>query len=149
MASIGAAGDVALVIRSGIQRSLLIGCPDGCGDVVSVNLDARSGSAWRLRTKPTLSLYPSVWRDSGCLSHFIISVDHIWWRLPSVRHADVEAAVQDLFAASPDAGLSDLDLIDALDADPWDIRLACERLVKQGELQKVELPNRTIRLRRA
>jgi hypothetical protein len=67
------AGDVVLIER-GIPRSLLIVCPCGCGEICTINLDARVGWAWRIKQDPPgrLSLYPSVWRTSGCQSHYVI-----------------------------------------------------------------------------
>jgi hypothetical protein len=54
---IAKAGDVALVER-GVLRSLVICCPDGCGEVITVNLDSRSGPAWRIqRLQPSSVAY--------------------------------------------------------------------------------------------
>ena len=39
-------GDMALVVR-GVPRMLVFVCPDGCGDIVPVNLDGRADKAWR------------------------------------------------------------------------------------------------------
>jgi hypothetical protein len=73
------AGDLALVTR-GVPRSVVILCPDGCGERLTVNLDARSGPAWRLYNKVgKLTLFPSVWRESGCEAHFILWNDIIYW----------------------------------------------------------------------
>jgi hypothetical protein len=72
-------GDAALVER-GVLRSLVMRCPDGCGETLVVNLDPRAGKAWRLdRRRGTTTLYPSVWRDGGCESHFIVWRDVILW----------------------------------------------------------------------
>ena len=58
-------GDAALV-RRGVLRSILICCPDGCGETLVVNLDPRAGKAWRIDTRGGgTTLYPSVWRDGG------------------------------------------------------------------------------------
>lgn len=67
------AGDAVLVER-GRPRSLLIMCPCGCREICTINLDARIGGAWRIKQDPRarLSLYPSVWRTSGCQSHYVI-----------------------------------------------------------------------------
>ncbi|MCP1759654.1 DUF6527 family protein [Bradyrhizobium japonicum] len=76
---LAAPGD-AVVIQRGALRSVLMRCPDGCGETLVVNLDPRVGKSWRLdmRTdKPTL--YPSVWRDGGCGSHFIIWRGQLLW----------------------------------------------------------------------
>ena len=73
------AGDVAGVFR-GRPRSVIMKCPDGCGDTLVINLDPRSGKAWWLDIRGgALSLYPSVWRENGCRSHFILWRDHILW----------------------------------------------------------------------
>lgn len=68
-----APGDAVLITR-GQPRWLLLRCPCGCGEEMPVNLDARAGKAWRLYRRPHsgLTLFPSVWRDTGCESHFVI-----------------------------------------------------------------------------
>ncbi|UWU83046.1 DUF6527 family protein [Bradyrhizobium yuanmingense] len=74
-----APGD-AVVIQRGTLRSVLMRCPDGCGETLVVNLDPRVGKSWRLdmrADKPTV--YPSVWRDGGCGSHFIIWRGQLLW----------------------------------------------------------------------
>src|SRR5438105_3352414 len=72
-------GDAVLVNR-GRPRSLLIACPDGCGETLVVNLDQRSGPAWRFyRHASGVSLSPSVWREGGCESHFIVWRGRIIW----------------------------------------------------------------------
>ncbi|MFK4719103.1 DUF6527 family protein [Bradyrhizobium niftali] len=76
---LAAPGD-AVIIQRGALRSVLMRCPDGCGETLVVNLDPRVGKSWRLdmRTdKPTL--HPSVWRDGGCGSHFIIWRGQLLW----------------------------------------------------------------------
>src|SRR4051812_45982925 len=72
------AGDVVLVER-GCLRSAVIKCPCGCGEELVINLDRRVGPAWRLyRDERGLTLYPSVWRDSGCCTHFILWHDTVF-----------------------------------------------------------------------
>ncbi|MBH5400723.1 hypothetical protein HZZ13_23475 [Bradyrhizobium sp. CNPSo 4010] len=76
---LAAPGDV-VVIQRGALRSVLIRCPDGCGEALVVNLDPRVGKVLETRyaaDKPTL--YPSVWRDGGCCSHFIIWRGQLLW----------------------------------------------------------------------
>lgn len=73
-------GDCAVVERSGIQRQLVMRCPDGCSEVLSINLDPRSGRAWRLQhRRGKWSLFPSIDKPSGCLSHFILWAGQILW----------------------------------------------------------------------
>ena len=78
--SVASPGDCAIVERASVSRQLVIRCPDGCGEILSVNLDARSGPAWRLYRKSGVwSLFPSIDRTSGCLSHFILWNGRVLW----------------------------------------------------------------------
>src|ERR1700721_1607132 len=73
------AGDFVIVKR-GVARLLILRCPCGCGDDLLINLDGRSGAAWRMYKKLSkYSLYPSYWRDTACGSHFIIWNNIIYW----------------------------------------------------------------------
>ncbi|UPJ77044.1 DUF6527 family protein [Bradyrhizobium sp. 187] len=64
-----AAGD-AVVVHRGTLRSVLMRCPDGCGETLVVNLDARAGKACKLDMRAGKAiLYPSGWHDGGCRSH--------------------------------------------------------------------------------
>ncbi len=73
-------GDCALVARGGVQRQLIMKCPDGCGETLSVNLDARSGKAWRIyERRGRWSLFPSIDRPTGCQSHFVLWHGHVLW----------------------------------------------------------------------
>jgi hypothetical protein len=61
------------VVVRGRPRWLKLHCPCGCGSVVAVNLDARVGRSWRLAIREgRATLAPSVWRTSGCKSHFLL-----------------------------------------------------------------------------
>jgi len=72
-------GDFVIVERE-IPRLFILRCPCGCGDDLLINLDKRSGPAWRLYSKSKkYSLYPSYWRDTACGSHFIIWSSKIYW----------------------------------------------------------------------
>lgn len=70
----------AVLVRRGALRSVLMRCPDGCGETLVVNLDPRAGKAWKLDMRAgKATLYPSVWRDGGCGSHFIVWRGHALW----------------------------------------------------------------------
>src|SRR4051812_22851407 len=72
-------GRLAVVVRD-TPRAALFDCPCGCGDLVIINTDPRSGPAWRIRVDATgATLMPSVWRTTGCRSHFIVWRSSIWW----------------------------------------------------------------------
>ena len=72
-------GDYVQVVR-GLPRSIVMVCPDGCGENITINLDRRAGKAWRkFETGEKLTIYPSIWRDTGCRAHFIIWKNRIIW----------------------------------------------------------------------
>jgi Family of unknown function (DUF6527) len=130
-------GDVAIVKR-GTLRSVVMKCPDGCGDVITLNLDSRTDKAWRIyKSKRGLTLFPSVWRDTGCQSHFVLWNDAISW----VDVFDVEEDEDSqekrhlgervLGLLKGDAFTSFVQLADALDEIPWAVLDACRRLVKE------------------
>lgn len=134
-------GDAVLVER-GVPRWLLMSCPCGCGAEIPINLDPRAGKAWRLYRAPKwgLSLYPSVWRDTDCQSHFIIWRDHIL--LFGQRDEDFESygsdpetarLAQAALALLPSQGsVSFADVADALREVPWDVLYALRYLVRRG-----------------
>lgn len=72
-------GMIALVHR-GVARAAVFQCPCGCGEVLVINLDSRTPQAWRHRLRGArLTLMPSVWRDTGCESHFILWEHSVYW----------------------------------------------------------------------
>lgn len=136
-----APGDAVLVER-GRPRWLVIACPCGCGEQLPVNLDPRAGPAWRLyRTGSAVTLFPSVWRESGCESHFIIWRDEI---LLFGRYEEdfAEEPAADETIALRETVLRRLpvsgtlapfsEIADALDAIPWDVLTVCRQLVREG-----------------
>lgn len=132
-------GDCVVVFR-GVQRSLVMRCPDGCGDTLTVNLDPRSGKAWRLQErKGRLTLYPSVWRQEGCRAHFIVWRDTIQWCDNGWYDVDIEDAV----VASVDKVLTEsapqfihYHLVAEIAAiHPWEALWTCQLLQKRGRAQ--------------
>jgi hypothetical protein len=67
-------GVLVLVMPGNRPKSLKFLCPCGCGQTVSVNLMPETGKAWRISYEEGLgiSLWPSVWLDVGCGSHFFL-----------------------------------------------------------------------------
>jgi Family of unknown function (DUF6527) len=118
-------------------------CPDGCGEDVTINLDRRAGKAWRLyQTAQMITVFPSVWRDTGCQSHFIVSRGRIFLFGPS-GHEDDEDSWSNIFGVTEEEVLSTLTtdhfesadtISDRLDASPWDVLSVCRRLVKAHHL---------------
>jgi hypothetical protein len=138
-------GDAVLIYR-GQPRWLLLKCPCGCGEEIPVNLDARAGKAWRLYgdAASSLTLFPSVWRDTGCESHFIIWRDRILLfgrydddGAASPDHPQLEVLAEKVVESWPSEGwVSYVDVADLLREIPWDVLEACRLLAKRGRLVK-------------
>jgi uncharacterized protein DUF6527 len=136
-------GDAVLIHR-GQARWLLLKCPCGCGDEIPVNLDRRAGKAWRLYggAQSPLTLFPSVWRDTGCESHFIIWRDQIFLfgrfddGITNSRFSiDLGPLVSRVLESWPSEGwVSYVDVADSLDEIPWDVLDACRHLSRAGSL---------------
>jgi len=77
--TVAAAGAHLAIVRRGILRWIVFQCPCGCGELITLNLDKRTGPHWRIwRRKNSLSINPSVWRTSGCQSHFVLKQNHVF-----------------------------------------------------------------------
>lgn len=136
------AGDCVLVER-GVQRSMVMRCPDGCGDILTINLDPRTAKAWRFyRRRNQVSLFPSVWRDTGCGSHFIVWNHAVIW---CDRHASRQTVVVDDEVGLRKRVLGLLgrawrhywDVAQELDEVPWDVHQVCRLMTGQdGELEE-------------
>jgi hypothetical protein len=134
-------GDAVLIER-GVPRWLLLMCPCGCGTEFPINLDSRAGKAWRLYNKPGagITVFPSVWRDTDCGSHYIIWRDRILLfgqadeDFVSPTHAaEIAALSESVRGRLPQAGyVSYVDVADALGQIPWDILDALRHLVRIG-----------------
>jgi hypothetical protein len=138
-----APGDCAIVERAGVRRQLVMRCPDGCGDILSINLDARSGKAWRIyQRKGVWSLFPSIDRPTGCLSHFILWRGRISWidvfdgqeeNLDTIAES-LEARVMETLRSKETASFTEL--ADTLDEIPWDVLAACRSLKRRKLLEE-------------
>lgn len=134
-------GDAVLIER-GRPRWLLLSCPCGCGEEFPINLDPRAGPAWRLyRSKHTgLSLYPSVWRESGCESHYVIWRDKIFLfgryedDFDNTAQTDgITQLTEAVLKRLPATGLILFsEVAEALDEVPWDVLMVCRHLVRKG-----------------
>jgi len=131
-------GDTVLVER-GRPRLLMISCPCGCGELFPINLDPRAGPAWRLYSDPRrgVSLYPSVWRESGCESHYVIWRNRIYLfgtyedELDSASADELTKLVELVMDRLPTEGLASFyDIAESLNAIPWDVLTVCRRLVR-------------------
>jgi|ERR1700733_9683213 len=133
-------GDAVLIER-GRPRLFLLSCPCGCMEEFPINLDPRAGPAWRLYRSghSNLSIFPSVWRTSGCRSHFII------WRgkillfgsedefEPTVQEDEIARLNSLVLERLPNVGVIPFsDVADAINAVPWDVLTVCRQLVRKG-----------------
>lgn len=126
-------GDFVLVHR-GIPRSCVLLCPDGCGDKLTINLDPRTDKAWRFyRKRNQVSVFPSVWRDTGCMSHFILWNHSIVWC--DDDDADRDVTVEDeltlrqrVLSLCTHEWQHFTELAERLDEVPWDVHRACRDL---------------------
>lgn len=129
-------GDIVLVERV-VPRSLVMACPDGCGDVLTINLDLRTDKAWRYyKRRNQLSVFPSVWRDTGCFSHFIIWNHWIVWC--DWKYDDRDVIVEEeaklfkrVLSLCTHEWQHFADLAEQLDEVPWDVNRACRYLANQ------------------
>lgn len=132
----------SVIIERGVPRLLLLKCPCGCGYEIPINLDGRAGKAWWLyrRHDSGLSLFPSVWLDSGCKSHFIIWRDkillfdryHDEYNPPSIN-IDMRTYSQTVLRAWPTGRFVPFsEVAKTLGEIPWDVQQACRYLVKAG-----------------
>jgi hypothetical protein len=137
------AGDYVIVFR-GHARWLVLRCPSGCGDTVPINLDRGSGPAWRFyQNIRGFSLYPSVIRETGCHSHFVIWNDRIlwcgsddtddpFWDSQDLVSTDMRESVLDIIRASGPFHYTDL--ADKLSEIPWQVLRVCRALRRDGLL---------------
>lgn len=130
-------GDASMVVR-GRPRSIVMSCPDGYGETLVINIDVRAGKAWRYDMRGGgLTLFPSVWREGGCRSHFIVWRGHILWcdrfedgnREP-LYDASLEATVLDAMDRATPRSVAEM--ADAIDELVWDVNRVAGRLVQHG-----------------
>lgn len=129
-------GDYVLVVR-GTPRGIVMSCPDGCGEHVIINLDRQGGPAWRrYASGGKLSIYPSVWRDSGCRAHFIVVRDRIYWcgadgagTAVQVEESLVSTVLERLNHVTP---VHYETIAASLGAIPWEVIWACAALQRSG-----------------
>ncbi len=142
-----APGDSTLVVR-GRPRSFVMACPDGCGEHLTINLDEQAGPTWSLyKGNRGMTLFPSVWRESGCRSHFIVWHDTILWcdwftegnREPDDRDPGLKDRVLELLDQTLQ---SYRDLAVKLGEIPWEVARACRLLKREGRAEEGAKPHK-------
>lgn len=124
----------AVLVHRGVLRSMVMACPDGCGEILAVNLDARAGKAWRYyKSGSDVSLFPSVWRDTGCESHFILWRSRVYWcdwgEELDVPMAEVVSQVRAALSSTWEPYTA---IAERLDLVPWAVLSACGTLRREG-----------------
>jgi Family of unknown function (DUF6527) len=72
--------ELVLVRANGKDRWVLLRCPCGCNDVVTLSVQQVHQPHWKLsgvEKRPTL--HPSIWRTEGCRSHFLVREGKVIW----------------------------------------------------------------------
>lgn len=70
------------IVQDGNEPELLVfKCPCGCEADIILNLlkDASPRWSYELNDEGTIDIYPSVWRNIGCKSHFFVKDSNIKW----------------------------------------------------------------------
>lgn len=129
-----------IIVKRGIPRVIVLRCPCGCGDDLSINLDSRAGHAWKLYIKQDkYTLYPSYWRDTACGSHFIVWDNHIYWLNREDDDFDYYWEVGEEVENAVFNCLSEKDFCHYMEiADncglvPWECLQACMQLARKGQ----------------
>jgi len=129
------AGDMVLIDR-GVLRSFVMRCPDDCGEIITINLDPRTDKAWRYYKKRNqISVFPSVWRDTGCGSHFIIWNHCIVWCDDKWGDRDVVVEEEDkirerVLSSCTHEWQHFTRIAEAIDEVPWDVGRVCGYLTR-------------------
>ncbi len=73
--------DLVLAREDGEDWCVGMRCPCGCGDIIELLVIAEAKPRWDVKAdrenRPTLS--PSVWRKTGCRSHFWVRRGRVHW----------------------------------------------------------------------
>lgn len=68
------------MIDEGEAWAAVMACPCGCGAVIELLLSNAARPHWTLTVSGDLpTLHPSVWRSTGCRSHFWVREGRIHW----------------------------------------------------------------------
>jgi hypothetical protein len=69
------------VIHENTPYWAMFRCPCGCGTVISLSLQKIHKPSWTVEKSKygRPSLYPSVWQNKGCCSHFWIKGGRVHW----------------------------------------------------------------------
>lgn len=82
-----AAGALYLVGEEEYLWVAVFRCPCGCGQPIHLNLLPGPEPCWQVteHRDGAVTLYPSVWRQNGCESHFFVQRGRVKWFVPRRR----------------------------------------------------------------
>jgi len=62
-----------------------LSCPCGCGAAIQLNLLTDDVPNWKVQiAKEGVTVDPSIWRTSGCRSHFFLRKGRVQWCSPQI-----------------------------------------------------------------
>lgn len=72
---------IYVVTDGPIPDTLIFKCPCGCDVDIYLNLlkDTRPNWSFYITPKGKITISPSIWRNVGCKSHFIVRTGKIFW----------------------------------------------------------------------
>ena len=72
---------VVVVGHKELPKWALMRCPCGCGEILILSLMKRFRNYWQYETDTwgRITLTPSVWKNDGCRSHFILKKGKVVW----------------------------------------------------------------------
>jgi hypothetical protein len=72
---------VAYLVGDPTLWMVVLSCPCGCDQPIHLNLMRSTRPRWELtqHADGTISVIPSVWRTSGCRSHFWLNHGRVAW----------------------------------------------------------------------
>ncbi|MCZ4288474.1 DUF6527 family protein [Hoeflea alexandrii] len=75
------ARDLVLTRDTGDDWSVGMRCPCGCGETIELMILREARPRWdiRLNAAGHPTLHPSVWRKTGCRSHFWVRDGRVLW----------------------------------------------------------------------
>lgn len=74
-------GEIVVVGTPRFQKWACFPCPDGCGDMVALNLSKSRRPAWGIKLDwfSRVTVQPSIHEKSGCRSHYWIQSGKLIW----------------------------------------------------------------------
>ena len=73
--------DIYIIKDGDVPDTILLKCPCGCDATIQLNLlpDAKPKWNYTIGNKKEISIFPSIWRNKGCKSHFFIKKSKVVW----------------------------------------------------------------------